>query len=74
MSRSLSVKLGGSTKETDGRIGAKKSLPAPKKMDADSWIQGGNKKQSLNRENPGNMRFTLYKYQIFTFVTNHVMF
>lgn len=56
VTRSLSVKIGRSSEENGNRIGAKKSLPAPKRIDADSWIQGNHKNQTLKKETPGKTR------------------
>ena len=57
MTRSLSVKIGRSSEENGNRSGAKKSLPAPKRIDADSWIQGSRENPSLRKETPGKTRF-----------------
>ena len=56
VTRSLSVKIGRSSEENGNRIGAKKSLPAPKRIEADSWIQGNHNNQTLKKETPGKTR------------------
>ena len=67
MTRSLSVKIGRSSEENGNRSGAKKSLPAPKRIDADSWIQGSRENQSLRKETPGKTRFKVCLNFLFTF-------
>ena len=57
MTRSFSVKIGKSSEDNGNRIGAKKSLPAPKKMDSESWIQAGKNNQTLRNETPGKIRY-----------------
>ena len=58
MTRSISFKLGGSTKEHVSRNGAKKSLPGPRKIDADNWLQENKTRPSHQKEvPPGNIRY-----------------
>ena len=65
VTRSLSVKIGGSAKEHVGRNGAKKSLPAPKKLEADSWIQGGKPKPLVQRDGPpGNLKWIFIQHSL----------
>jgi len=54
VTRSFSVKIGKSYEANSNRIGAKKSLPAPKKLDSESWIQAD--KQSLRNGTSGKIR------------------
>ena len=57
MTRSLSFKITGSTKEHVSRNGAKKSLPGPRKLDADNWLQEKRTKPTNQKETPtGNIR------------------
>ena len=61
MTRSLSFKINGSTKEHVSRNAAKKSLPGPRKLDVDNWFQEKRSTQ-VKESPPGNLRYVEVLY------------